>query len=145
LRQWIPERRIGSRPWRALIASRDTALGDLYRSSLESHGWDVEVVPDGQSAWTRAVSSPPDVLLLNSISDVKHKSLLARLRAHEATRKLVVILLANAQQDDEMDHDSDFGVAARLIKSWTTRDKLPDIVGALVERRTTPASSSDQQ
>jgi DNA-binding response OmpR family regulator len=127
-----------------LIASADGALGDLYRSSLESHGWDVEVVHDGRSAWSYAVSSPPDVLLLNSITDVKHEALLERLRAHEATRDLKVILLANSQQEDEMGPGADFGVAARLIKSWTTRDKLPDIVGALVERRAAPASSSDR-
>ena len=140
---WIPDRRLASRPWRALIASSDVALGDLYRTSLASRGWDVEFVQDGQSAWTRAVSSPPDVLLLNSIRDVSPASLLESLRAEDSTRNLKVVVLANSKQDDDFEEGKDYGIAARLIKNWTTRDKLPDIVHALVERRATPAANPD--
>jgi DNA-binding response OmpR family regulator len=136
LSQWTPERRVASRPWRALIASSDGALGDLYRSALESRGWYVELVQDGQSAWSRALSSRPDVLLLNSLRDESRTSLLERIRGHDSTRDLVVIVLSNAQQDDDL-AETDFGVAARLIKNWITRDRLPDIVHALVERRAT--------
>lgn len=138
----LPERRFGTRPRRALIASSDAALGDLYRSSLESHGWDVELVHDGQSVWRRAVTSPPDVLLLNSLSDVDRSSLLQRLRGHESTRNLVVIVLENAQENDELDQGTNFGVAARLIKNLTTREQLPEIVRALVERRAMPTNKA---
>lgn len=140
------DRRFGTRPRRALIASSDVALGDLYRSSLESHGWDVELVHDGQSVWRRAVTSPPDVLLLeDSLSDVNRSSLLRRLRGHESTRNLVVIVLANAQENDELDQGTNLGVAARLIKNLTTREQLPDIVRELVERHAMPTKKARQK
>jgi DNA-binding NarL/FixJ family response regulator len=124
-----------------LIASSDVALGDLYRSSLASRGWDVELVYDGQSVWTRAVSSPPDVLLLNSVRDVSPASLLESLRGNDSTRDLKVVVLADSKQDDDFEEGKDYGIAARLIKNWITRDRLPEIVHALVERRVTPPTS----
>jgi DNA-binding response OmpR family regulator len=113
----------------------------LYRATLASQGWDVELVQDGESAWSRAKSSLPDVLLLNSLRDLSRTSFLERLRGNESTRNIVVIVLANTQQDDELGEGTDFGVAARLIKNWITRDKLPEIVRSLVDRRVAPTTS----
>jgi PleD family two-component response regulator len=133
-RPWS-DRRTTSRPWRVLIASGDAALGDLYRQDLESRGWSVTQIQDGEDAFRNALSFQPDVLLLNTLRSGTRTRLLKRLRGDARTRSIVVILLANSPNEADVGRLEELGVTARLVKNRFMRQKLPDIILNHVERR----------
>jgi two-component system response regulator VicR len=124
-----------------LLVEDDAVLSDLYRVALEGAGWSVEVVHDERSALDRALESPPDVLLVNTIPD--RRDLLGRIRSHPPTRDLPVILMNNSGDEPETELVEELGVLAVLVKSRAIRDDLSTTVRDLLEnqRRSSGQSS----
>src|SRR5260370_18412400 len=75
-----------------LVAIGDAAFADLYRDALATAGWHVEVANDWRATQERLVNSLPDVLVLNSLPDLKSADPLQPLPRHPATRDLPGIL-----------------------------------------------------
>jgi DNA-binding response OmpR family regulator len=121
---------------RVLVAEPDAALGELYRSALESDGWAVDVVTDGRTALARAAASPPRVLLLSNVPDLPPMTVLERLRKHEATRDLAVIVLTNSRDEADLPQLHHLGATGWLIKSRPMRASLSETITALLERGT---------
>lgn len=121
---------------KVLVAEPDAALGELYRSALESDGWTVDVVNDRTAALDRAIASQPGVVLLSTTRDLTATTLLKRIRNHRSTRNLPVIVLTNSA--DEADHHGwyQMGVLGWLIKSRQMRARLSETITRLLERRT---------
>ncbi|HEX9098832.1 MAG TPA: DNA-binding response regulator, partial [Candidatus Dormibacteraeota bacterium] len=63
-----------------LLAVDDAAFADLYRETLGSVGWHVDVVNDWRSAWVRLLGSQPDVLVLDSLPELKQTDALDLIR-----------------------------------------------------------------
>lgn len=123
-----------------LVAEPDAALGDMYRSALESDGWAVEVVGDGHAALARVAASPPGVLLLSTAPDVAAMTVLKRLRDNEATRDLAVIVLTNSGDDADLQRWQQLGVLGALIRSRRMRARLSETIVGLLERRASVAT-----
>jgi DNA-binding response OmpR family regulator len=140
------DRRIGQDPAarRILIAEGDATLRDLYRSTLEAHGWVVEVAHDGQSALDKALTSPPDVLLLDTLPDLDGVTILERVLGDEQTQDLAVIVLANSPNEPAMPINREQKVLGTLVKNWLTRDRLSETILALLDRRARPAADRRQ-
>ena len=136
-----PDRRIGQKPVasRILIAESDATLSDLYRSTLEAHGWEVEVAHDGQSALDKALTSPPDVLLLDTLPDLDGVTILERVLGDEQTQDLAVIVLTNSPNELAMPINREQKVLATLVKNWLMRDTLSETIRGLLDRRANPA------
>jgi DNA-binding response OmpR family regulator len=136
-----PDRRIGQKPVasRILIAESDATLRDLYRSTLEAHGWEVEVAHDGQSALDKALTSPPDVLLLDTLPDLDGVTILERVLGDEQTQDLAVIVLTNSPNEPAMPVNREPKVLATLVKNWLMRDTLSETIRGLLDRRANPA------
>jgi DNA-binding response OmpR family regulator len=136
-----PDRRIGQKPVasRILIAESDATLRDLYRSTLEAHGWEVEVAHDGQSALDKALTSPPDVLLLDTLPDLDGVTILERVLGDEQTQDLAVIVLTNSPDEPAMPINREQKVLATLVKNWLMRDTLSETIRGLLDRRANPA------
>ncbi len=129
---------------RVLLALGDAAFADLYRQTLESVGWYVEVVNDWRSAEERLLKSRPDVLVLNTLRDLKQTDALERVRRRPSTRELPVILLTDTLEPGDVERAKELGVLDLLIKSRATRQTLPKTLRRLLEDRAdSPANGSD--
>jgi len=121
---------------RVLLALGDAAFADLYRETLESVGWDVEVVNDWRSTQERLLNSRPDVLALDTLRDLRQIDALERIRSHPAIHDLPVILLTDSIESGDLERAKELGVLELLIKSRATRDTLPKTLRRLLVDRT---------
>jgi two-component system phosphate regulon response regulator PhoB len=127
---------------RVLLAIGDAAFADLYRETLESVGWYVEVANDWRSAEERLLKSRPDVLVLNTLRDLKQTDALERVRRRPSTRDLPVILLTDTLEPGDVERAKELGVLELLIKSRATRETLSKTLRrVLLENRTEPANN----
>src|SRR5258706_14871266 len=120
---------------KVLVAESDRALGELYRSALESDGWAVDIASDGRTALARAEASPPRVLLLSSVPDLTATTVLERLRNHDSTRDVAVIVLGKSGDEAHQQRVRQLGAIGSLIKSRLMRANLSETITGLLERR----------
>jgi CheY-like chemotaxis protein len=121
---------------RVLLAVGDAAFADLYRETLESVGWHVEVVNDWRSARERLLRSQPDVLVLNSLPDLEQTDAVEKIRNHPKTSRLPVILLTDALEPGDLESAKELGARDLLIKSRATRQTLSETLRRLLDNRT---------
>jgi CheY-like chemotaxis protein len=127
-----------------LLALGDAAFADLYRETLESVGWHAEVVNDWRSTQQRLLDSRPDVLVLNTLRDLRQIDALERIRSHPATRDLPVILLTDSVETGDLERAKELGVADLLIKSRATRQTLSKTLRRVLEDRSdSPGNGND--
>jgi len=127
-----------------LLALGDAAFADLYRESLESVGWHVEVVNDWRSTQERLLNSRPEVLVLDALRDLRQIDALERIRSHPATRDVPVILLTDSVEAGDLERAQELGVLDLLIKSRATRQTLPKTLSRLLEDGSdSPGNGSD--
>jgi CheY-like chemotaxis protein len=115
-----------------LIAESDLALADLYRSTLQAAGWQVDVVSDSESVVERVHRAPPAVLLLSSMRDADQISVAERVRSIPEADGLVIIVLF-----DSFDHLDRKVLARTQVQAWlsktrTTREQLSETIAKLV-------------
>ncbi|HEX9098306.1 MAG TPA: response regulator, partial [Candidatus Dormibacteraeota bacterium] len=103
---------------------------------LGSVGWHVDVVNDWRSAWVRLLGSQPDVLVLDSLPELKQTDALDLIRSHAKTRGLPVILLTDALEPGDQDSARQLGVLDLLVKSRATRQTLSETLRRLLNNRT---------
>jgi len=120
---------------RVLLAVGDTAFADLYRETLASVGWDVRVVHDWRSTQQRLLKSLPDVLVLDSLPDMKQVDALEKIRANPRTRDLPVVLLTDTLDTGDLQRAQELGVLGLLIKTRATRQTLSETLRRLLENR----------
>ena len=129
---------------RVLLAIGDAAFADLYRETLESVGWHVEVVNDWRSTQERLLNSRPEVLVLNTLRDLKQTDALERIRTHPRTRELPVILLTDTLEPGDLERAKELGVRDLLIKSRSTRQTLSKTLRRVLDDRAdSPGNGSD--
>jgi DNA-binding response OmpR family regulator len=106
---------------RILFIEDDHAMAEMYKVRLQADGYAVEVEPDGEAAVQAAMDHPPDIVFL----DVRQPSLdrlavLERLRGHERTRTLPVVILSNHSQGELMGRGWKLGANSYLVKLPTS-------------------------
>lgn len=92
---------------------------------LESAGCRMHSAPNGYECFRSALESPPDLILMNEASVAETKDTIARLRQHEATEHIPVIVFARVPPD----------IAAPDMTAWEAVHylKRPFAVHTLVE------------
>lgn len=118
-----------------MLAIGDAAFADLYREALASVGWHVDVRHDWRSTQDQLKYSMPDVLVLDTLPDLKQVDTLETIRAHEATSALPVVLLTDTLETGELERAKDLGVLGFLIKTRATRQTLPETLRKLLGKR----------
>ncbi|TMF46510.1 MAG: response regulator [Chloroflexi bacterium] len=126
---------------RVLLAVGDTAFADLYRETLASVGWHVDVVHNWRSTRARLLKSLPDVLVLNQLPDMKQIDALENIRAHPATKALPVVLLTDTLDTGDLARAQELGVLGLLIKTRATRTALSDTLRHLLQNRSESATN----
>jgi DNA-binding response OmpR family regulator len=105
-------------PKRILLVEDDDALGNVYTMRLQSEGFDVRRVNNGEDALATALSYHPDLVLLDvMMPKVSGFDVLDILRNTPETANLKIIMLTALSQDSEQQRAESLGVDDYLVKS----------------------------
>ena len=114
---------------RVLIIEDNQVLANLYRSSLVSAGFSVDVAPDGDAGLTNAKAAIPDVILLDLMLPKKNGlDVLNDIRADERLKSVPVLLLSNAYTPARTKELWDAGATQVLVKANTTPKQILESV-----------------
>jgi CheY-like chemotaxis protein len=109
-----------------ILVDDDSAAAEMYRLGLEAAGFEVRVVPDGDSLFQAFAMRLPDIVVLDwQLPGVTGDEVLQRIRLDERTRHLPVFMLSNFPAS----HD---GVIDRVFMAdalaWLQKIKTPPTV-----------------
>ena len=95
-------RSAGQPPIRVLVVDDQAENLDLLTEMLEGEGYEVETARDGLEAVTRALSSPPDVILMDvSMPGLNGVEACRRLKSEARTRLVPIVLVTGLQARED--------------------------------------------
>lgn len=105
-------------PKRILLVEDDDALANVYLMRLQTEGFDVRRVANGEDALAAAISYKPDLVLLDvMMPKVSGFDVLDIIRNTPETANLKVIMLTALSQDSDKERAQALGVDDYLVKS----------------------------
>lgn len=105
-------------PKRILLVEDEDALANVYITRLQTEGFDVRRVANGEDALAAALSYKPDLVLLDvMMPKVSGFDVLDILRNTPETAGLKVIMLTALGQDSDKERAASMGVNEYLVKS----------------------------
>jgi DNA-binding response OmpR family regulator len=115
-----------------LIADDDPDILSLITLGLERSGYEVIGAGDGEQALAAAIARPPDLALLDvMMPKLDGYEVTARLRGHDATRHLPVILLTARVQEDDIARGVEAGADDYVTKPFSTHELRERVQAAL--------------
>lgn len=124
-------------PPRILVADDDAWILRMVTTVLKKRGYEVDTAPDGEQAYERALSNPPDLLITDvMMPNVDGWTLVKRMREHPVLRDVPVIFLTALSSDDDRIHGFRLGADDYLPKPF--RFEELDLRVARTLRRTQP-------
>jgi DNA-binding response OmpR family regulator len=122
---------------RVLIVEDDAKIRDIMKWILEKSGFEVSVAVDGPAGLAAAVSSPPDVVLLDlMLPQMSGFDVLEQIRARELTKHLpVVIVSARSPTERPLGAARDLGATGYLAKPFKS-EMLVAVVREIISRKT---------
>lgn len=127
-------------PPRILVADDDAWILRMVTTVLKKRGYEVDTAPDGEQAYERALSNPPDLLITDvMMPNVDGWTLVKRMREHPALRDVPVIFLTALSSDDDRIHGFRLGADDYLPKPF--RFEELDLRVARTLRRTQPIAA----
>lgn len=107
-----------NRSSRILLVEDDDALASVYVTRLQTEGFDVRRVSNGEDALAAALSYSPDLVLLDvMMPKVSGFDVLDILRNTPETANLKIIMLTALSQESDKQRASALGVDDYLVKS----------------------------
>lgn len=101
-----------------LLVEDDDGLASVYRMRLESEGFDVNRVANGENALSTAVEYKPDLILLDvMMPKISGFEVLDILRNTNDTKNIKVIMLTALSQDKDKEKAKELGADDFLVKS----------------------------
>ena len=108
----------GTHPKRLLLVEDDDALANVYLTRLETEGFEVRRVDNGEDALATALSFKPDLVLLDvMMPKVSGFDVLDILRNTPETANLKIIMLTALSQESDKERADSLGVDDYLVKS----------------------------
>ncbi|HWN67536.1 MAG TPA: response regulator [Haliangium sp.] len=130
-------------PPRILVADDDAWILRMVTTVLKKRGYEVDTAPDGEVAYERALSNPPDLLITDvMMPNVDGWTLVKRMREHPVLRDVPVVFLTALSSDDDRIHGFRLGADDYLPKPF--RFEELDLRVARTLRRTLPAPAPVQ-
>jgi DNA-binding response OmpR family regulator len=122
------------RPKRILFIEDDRFIADMYRLGLETGGWQVDVMYDGESGLSEALVDPPALILLDLLLPrIDGFEVLRRLRANPTTRDIPVLVVSNASGLGGREEEArKLGIVDWMVKANTTPATLVSRVGKIL-------------
>ncbi len=101
-----------------LLVEDDDGLASVYRMRLESEGFDVNRVANGENALSTAVEYKPDLILLDvMMPKISGFEVLDILRNTAETKSIKIIMLTALSQDKDKEKAQQLGADDFLVKS----------------------------
>ncbi|WP_428265770.1 response regulator [Haliangium sp.] len=127
---------------RILVADDDAWILRMVTTVLKKRGYEVDTAPDGEQAYERALSNPPDLL----ISDVMMPhldgwALVKRMREHPTLCNIPVIFLTALGSDDDRIRGFRLGADDYLAKPFRF-EELDLRVARTLRRTQTPTTTT---
>jgi len=120
---------------RILLVEDDPAIAEMYRYRLAMEAWDISVAGDGGAAVDAALSTPPDLIVLDIELPVKGGiDVLREVRADPVAKQVAVIVLSNTPGAMSMDVAHQLGISAWAVKSATSPDQLAGLISVYLPR-----------
>jgi DNA-binding response OmpR family regulator len=118
-----------------LVADDDRDIRDLVAYRLTRNGYEVVIANDGEEALRLAEECEPDLAILDVMMPrVDGYEVTRRLRAHEATSRMPVILLTSRAQEADVERGFAAGADDYLRKPFSPQE-LGMRVRAILGRR----------
>jgi len=123
----IPVSADSGHPKRILLVEDDESLASVYVTRLQTEGFDVRRVANGEDALATALSYKPDLVLLDvMMPKVSGFDVLDIIRNTPATANLKVIMLTALSQDSDYERAKALGVDDYLVKSQVVISDVVD-------------------
>lgn len=105
-----------------LLIEDDSFISGMYFTKLTNLGFKVEVIEDGEAAWSRIQADPlPDLILLDIVLPKKDGfEILEGLRRSDRTATIPIILLTNLGQKPDVERGLKLGANDYIIKAHYT-------------------------
>ena len=115
-----------------LVADDDADILNLVTLRLERDGYEVVGASDGELAVEKALDRPPDLALIDvSMPKLDGYEVAERLRAHEPTSTIPIILLTARVQDSDVARGVAAGADDYVKKPFSTADLRTRVQAAL--------------
>ena len=115
-----------------LVADDDPDILSLVMLRLERDGYEVIGAPDGERAVEEALERTPDLALIEvSMPKLDGYEVAERLRQHEATSAIPIILLTARVQDSEVARGVEAGADDYVKEPFSTADLRTRVQAAL--------------
>lgn len=115
-----------------LVADDDPDILDLVTLRLERDGYEVVGATDGARALEQAFERPPDLALIDvSMPKLDGYEVAQRLRSHDATKTIPIILLTARAQDSDVARGVEAGADDYVKKPFSTTDLRSRVQAAL--------------
>ena len=112
-----------------LIVEDETVFRLIYRGVLENEGFNVIEADDGKKGWELAKSEKPDLILLDLIlPGLTGYEVLEKIRSHEDTKNIPVVVFSVLGESKDIDKAIDLGANYYRTKGI---DSPTNIVGIL--------------
>ncbi|MFH1253113.1 MAG: response regulator [Candidatus Uhrbacteria bacterium] len=100
------------------VAEDDLAYSRVYKSKLESEGFDVVIIVEGEKVIPALKKKRPDLLVLDLIMPGKNGfEILQEIRASQKLKNLKVIIASNLSQESDQDRAKKFGITDFFVKA----------------------------
>ena len=117
-----------------LIAHKSERAADIFKNTIKSWGYDVDIVTERDAIPSKVNNDRPDVLILNSTSDEPSGLVLSRsLRLNKFTANIPSILIAADFDEGEIAVTQEQTASDCLISPFTT-DELRNKIDALLPK-----------
>ena len=117
------------------MAEDDPTIREMYQIKLEQDGWDLRMAENGEVAVRLALATPPDLILLDmQMPKLDGIDVLKRLREHDRTRKVPVIVLSNTPATTRMEDAYQLGIVAWLVKSAMTPARVSEFMRTVLSK-----------
>jgi DNA-binding response OmpR family regulator len=106
-----------------LAADDDEDILELITFRLERSGYTVVQAHDGEEAWNLALAQRPDLAVLDvMMPKLDGFELTRRLRAHDTTKRIPIILLTARAQDSDVQEGFDAGADDYIRKPFSPQE-----------------------
>ena len=111
------------------VIEDEKILGEMYESTLESQGFEVKVIRDGESAVQEAKKEKPDLILLDLLLPrLRGEEVLKNLKSNSETRNIPVFILTNYDTPEDREMGNNLGAEKYILKTSITPKEIAEMV-----------------
>lgn len=119
-----------------LLVEDDDLMVRMYERVFTHAGYLVDIAKDGQEGWGKIQNNPPDLILLDvMMPNINGLELLAKIKADQKFKDMLVVLLTNLGIQGELDKAIKKGAVQYIIKSNHPPDEVLEMVRKILVDR----------